>query len=461
MSPRRPPVGPRLRRPGIRARIAGGSFVIALVFCLVAGLVVDHRIQVILRDSTVAVLASDAAPYVESLHREPGEDVDQPGPSQLVAVIAPDGTRSPDTLPTTLPASLLTADAPARPEVTAVGSPATVVRREGVTTPDGVYTVVTARTAADEQATLLRMRLLLIAALAVIALGVLVSALVLTSAALRPVGRLRRSAEHLLESPGDELLPVGPAEDEIAHLARTLNALIGKLRASARRERQMVSDASHELRTPLTILRTRLELARTGERDAAELREDLAGAEASAARLSALVDSLLELSRIEAGEAEPASAAALVAEVQDAVDRAVFRAAGGDVEVLAEEDLHPSTAVFDLAPQDLGRIVDNLVSNALRAVGGSGRITVGLRLREDSLRLTVADTGGGMPEDFLPRALDRFSQGDASRAHGSGAGLGLAIVAAIVEGAGGTIALENLPGEGLVVRIDLPGRATA
>ena len=454
-----------MRHPGIRSRIAGGSFALALLLCLVAGLLVDHRIQAILRDSTEAVLASDAAPYVQALRREPDEEVDQPGPSQQVAVIAPDGTRSPDTLPTTLPSSLVDAASPASTEVSVVGSPAWVVRREPVQTAEGTYTVVSTRPAADERATLLRMRLLLVIALAVIALGVLVSAHLLTSTALRPVRRIRRTAEQLLEAPGVELLPVGPADDEVARLARTLNELITRLRASARRERQMVSDASHELRTPLTILRTRLELARAGERDVDALLADVAGAEASAARLSALVDSLLELSRIEAGQAEPASAEELIEEVRDAVDRAVFRTEGTDVGIAAEEDLGAGGVidgtVFDLGAQDLGRVLDNLVSNALRAVDGRGRITIGLRLREDGLHLSVADTGGGMPPEFVPRALDRFSQGDASRAHGSGAGLGLAIVAAIVEGAGGEVALDNVPGEGLAVRVTVPGRNRA
>ena len=253
----------------------------------------------------------------------------------------------------------------------------------------------------------------------------------------------------------------------------------------------MVSDASHELRTPLAILRTRLEVARSGEPDVERLLADLEGAERSTLRLTALVDSLLELSTIEASSPVGAAAPELIAELREAVDRAVFRAQGRAVEIQEEGDLAAGglaagglaagglaagglaaggleagglaagDAVFAIRPQDFGRAIDNLLNNSLRAVGDRGRITVSLRLGPRSLSLRVTDSGGGMPEDFVGRALDRFSQSDSARSSGNGAGLGLAIVAAIVERAHGTITLDNEPGTGLAVRIDLPGTAPA
>jgi len=444
------------RRLGIGARIAGGSFVIALVICTLAGFGLDLRIQHILRSSSEAVLASEAAPYAEGVRQEPDEEVDPPGPSQEVAVIAPDGTTRLDTLPPELLAAVSAREAPASTEVVVLGSPASIVRIEPVTTSEGVWRIVSARPAADERAVLSQMRLLLALALGVIAIGVLVTALVLTNASLGPVRRIRRTAERLTEEPGDELLPVGPAEDEVARLARTLNELILSLRASARRERQLVSDASHELRTPLAILRARLELARTGSHDEQSLLEDLAGAERAAERLSDLVASLLELSRIEASQSGTATAEELLEEARDAVDRAALRA-GDAVDVRLRERAAPAAGSFAVSAQDMGRALDNLLSNALRAVDGAGRITVSLTIAHGALTLDVVDTGGGMPPEFVPHALERFRQGDESRAGGSGAGLGLAIVAAIVERADGTISLDNRPGEGLRVRLALPG----
>lgn len=93
------------------------------------------------------------------------------------------------------------------------------------------------------------MRGLIIASLAVISYGVLIAALILTSVALHPVRRIWQIARRLIDSPGDEP-SVSSVDDEIGRLARTLNELIGALRASTQREKQLVSDASHELRTP-------------------------------------------------------------------------------------------------------------------------------------------------------------------------------------------------------------------
>ncbi|GAB4095369.1 ATP-binding protein [Brachybacterium horti] len=439
---------------GIGARIAGGSFVIALLICVLAGLLVDLRVQQILRSSSEAVLAGVAAPYAQSVRDEPGEDLDAPGPSQQVAVIDPAGTTHVDTLPTALSEQVRSRTVPADTEVIELGSPEQIVRIQPVTGEGGTWRVVSAVPRSDEAASLTRMRWLLVAVLAVVPIGVCAGALLLTTASLGPVRRIRRTAERLIDQPGDALLPVGPAEDEIARLARTLNVLVERLRTSARRERQMVSDASHELRTPLAVLRARLELARTADQDLPAVREDIAGAERSAERLTELVGSLLELSRIEAADPARADGAELTAEVHEAVDRAGFRA-GPQVDLTAHVRPLPAGALYPLSAADLGRVLDNLLTNALRAVGEEGRVEVTLHGTERGLALTVADSGGGMSEDFAPRALDRFSQADPSRP-GGGAGLGLPIVAAVVARAGGTLDLDNRPGEGLTVRLTLP-----
>ena len=124
---------------------------------------------------------------------------------------------------------------------------------------------------------------------------------------------------------------MGGADDEIERLARTLNDLIRRLRASADRERQLVSDASHELRTPLAILKTQLELARTEASSVEQLVDDIRGAERSADRLTRLVGSLLDLSSLDAAEHPGESSAEdLRSEVEGAVGRARFRAGDGD-----------------------------------------------------------------------------------------------------------------------------------
>jgi signal transduction histidine kinase len=116
-----------------------------------------------------------------------------------------------------------------------------------------------------------------------------------------------------------------------------------------------------------------------------------------------------------------------------------------------------STAGAATMPELLyGRVLDNLLSNALRAVDGDGRVAVTLTRTPSSLVTVVSDDGPGMSPEFLPHAFDRFSQEDDARGSALGSGLGLAIVAAAADAAGGTVALENTIPSGLIVTVTLP-----
>ncbi|MGN6503059.1 MAG: sensor histidine kinase [Pseudolysinimonas sp.] len=445
-----------VRRPGIRARIAGGSFAIAALISVVAGILINAQVERIVREGTEAILRSDGAPYTIAIVNEPGDTFDVPGPAQLVAVINPTGVSDLDTLPAGVLARIdLESDAGATQEVD-VAAGRYLVRVESVDGQGGEWFVVSARRADEQDTVLGQMRTLLIGGLTVITLGVTLASWLLTSASLGPVRRIRRTAQRIMRSPSAELLPVGPSDDEIARLAVTLNELITDLRAAAERERQLVSDASHELRTPLAILRTRLELARSNPGSVDSLIADVESAERSAQRLTRLVESLLQLSQIEAGSTDGRSTGEeLAEEVRDAAGRAEFRATGEQVEVTIDLDVADTTR-YPIRAEDFGRIVDNLTGNALRATGGSGILRIVFAADRASAALVIIDTGGGMDADFVTRARDRFSRADAARTSGDGVGLGLAIVAAIVERADGSLHLDNRPGDGLTVRIELP-----
>ncbi len=457
--------GPTKRMPvsgrvGIRARIAGGSLIIAILLSVVAGIIIDAQIKRIVRDGTVQVLISDSAPYVVALQNEPGEQFDAPGPAQLVAVIDPSSAVQLNTLPDELGESVSRDAVPSGTSMTRAGGVEYVVHASEVAVDNGTWTVVAARPSAGEDTVSDQLRNLLFGLLAVIDLAVGVTAWLLSSAALAPVGRLRESAQSLSTTSGSDLLPVGAANDEIAQLARTLNELIVRLRASADRERQLVSDASHELRTPLAILRTQLELARAEAVSIEQLVRDIEGAERSAGRLASLVSSLLVLSTIEAAESTTAisTAASLEREVAEAVERARFRAIGSQIRVDYTSDSDGDVR-YGVREEDFGRLADNILSNSIAAVGHSGSITVRLASHAEGVTLSVADTGGGLDPAFEPFALERFSRADTARAHNEGAGLGLAIVAAIVARAEGTITLDSTPGVGLTVVVTLPPRA--
>lgn len=447
----------KLSRLSIRARITGGSLLIAILISIVAGIVIYSQVQRIVTDGQVAVLENVEAPYLTALAENPGEEVDAPGPDQLVAVVGPDGVAAVDTLPADLSGmlgSLITESGQTREVV--VGPNTYLVRVTPVETSAGTWHVVSAERSDVEANLLDQVAFLLIASIAVINIAFGAASWFIGSAALRPVERLRRSAARLVSAPGDELLPVGPAQDEIAELANTLNRLIGQLRASAERERQIVSDASHEFRTPLAILQTQLELAQAEASSLSQMQGDVAAAQRTLARLSSLATSMLELSRLDAQPA-PGSAtlAELGAELADAADRGRQRVGGRDIRIDYSTDEESADARVSVGAADFGRVCDNLVDNALAAMGGAGFIALSLSSRGTDVRLRVADTAGGMAPEFVAHAFDRFSRADSART-GGGAGLGLPIVAGIVAVAGGSIALDNRPGEGLTVDVTLP-----
>ena len=448
----------RLNRIGIRARITGGSLLIAILMSVVAGLIIRNQVVHIVYDGEVSVLRSIAAPYKSALTREPTAELDPPGGDQEAAVVNPDGVVVIDTLQRHLRPQLqdlISRDTDTRTVV--AGNLNYLVSVTTVVTLQGTWSIVAARNSDDQTSVLNSVTVLLIVALAIVNLGFGAASWLIGTAALSPVNRLRRSASELAARPGGELLPVGPADDEISQLARTLNELIGELRASADRERQIVSDASHELRTPLAILQTKLELAQSQAATLGQMRTEVASAQQTLQRLSELATSLLVLSRIDAQSARgSATVDELSSELADAADRGRLRVGSGDVVIDFSVEVPPTARPIAVSPHDFGRICDNLVNNALAARPASGRIELALHGRPDGVLLTVDDEAGGMDESFVPHAFDRFARDTVRTSDSVGSGLGLAIVSAIVSVAGGRIALVNRPGVGLRVEIDLP-----
>ena len=442
-----------VNRLSIRTRITVGTLLLAALFFSGTGLVVEGQVERILLSASQEILRTDAAPYEAALQREPGEGLDRPGEGQLVAVLDAHGQIAVSSLPRPLAAMIteLTNLSTHATPVTA-GGVDYLVRTEAVSTATGNWVIVTARTQAAQQLIIMGLRQGLVIGLGLLTLVLAAASWLLVGAALRPVTGMRTSAERLLETRSDELLPVGPAVDEVSALAVTLNRLINDLRTSAERERQLVSDASHELRTPLAIVQAQLELLRTGDRSAID--DDLRSAELATQRLSTLVSSLLELSRLEAsGDAASSTPDELADALTEAVDRCRLLAAGRGATV--DFSISPTGAgTVALFAHDFGRVVDNLVNNSIFA--GADSVIVSLSRDGSALLLEVVDTGPGIPADFLPRAFDRFSRSDAARSSAPGSGLGLSIVAAAVHSAGGTITLAGRLPHGTIAVVRLP-----
>ena len=287
---------------------------------------------------------------------------------------------------------------------------------------------------------------------------------------LRPVESIRSRVAEISASGRGERVPVPEAEDEIARLARTMNAMLARLDAARTAQVAFVGDASHELRSPLSTLSTMLELSSTsGTPVDVETVDELLLPEVE--RMRTMVEDLLLLAKsdergrplrrddVDLDDLVLSEAARLrgLAASGDASGDAGGDAGGLEVSVSVE----PARLVGD--PDALQRVVRNLVDNARR----HARARVALSLTVDrsgagSPRavITVDDDGEGVPPDQRESVFDRFARLDADRARGSGgSGLGLAIVSEITRTHGGAVRAEDAPGGGARFVVELPVEA--
>lgn len=302
--------------------------------------------------------------------------------------------------------------------------------------------------------------LAVVALVGLVAAGVAGAALV--GAALRPLRRVAATASRVAELPlarGEVALAERvPDVDtnphtEVGQVGAALNRMLGHIAGalaarheSETRVRRFVADASHELRTPLAAIRGYAELTRRGRDD---LPDDVAFAmgrvESESKRMTALVEDLLLLARLDAGRQvvhEPVDLARLLA---DAVADA--HAAGPDHRWLLRLPDEPLTALGD--PNQLHQVVANLLTNARTHTPAGTTVTAALAAHgPHAAEVTVTDDGPGIPPRLLPEVFERFARGDSSRSRAAGStGLGLSIVAAVVAAHHGTVQVRSRPGQ--------------
>ncbi|WP_424217169.1 sensor histidine kinase (plasmid) [Streptomyces sp. BI20] len=254
--------------------------------------------------------------------------------------------------------------------------------------------------------------------------------------ALRPVAAIRAELAEITEHDPRRRVPVPASRDEIADLARTANATLERLHTSLQRERRFVADASHELRNPIAALRAHIELA--------SLHPDLlclADLERDSARVQRLVTDLLLLARLDARESTPAR----TVDLAELVRTVTARRGPGRVPVRTE--LPPGPACLAGRPEQLARVLDNLLDNADRHA--ATRVDLALRRTPDgTLALTVTDDGEGVPAEHREAIFTRFTRLDPARARDTGGtGLGLAIAREIAGAHGGTLTAEPPPSD--------------
>ncbi|MEZ0395900.1 MAG: ATP-binding protein [Anaerolineales bacterium] len=260
-----------------------------------------------------------------------------------------------------------------------------------------------------------------------------------------PIQAMTAASQRISEGNYAERVPPGGL-DEIGTLAESFNRMAGKLAQTEALRRQLIGDVAHELRTPLTAIKGSLEGLADGVLPANA--ETFAQLGEEADRLSRLVDDLQELSRVEAGayrlDLAPVSMQAVVEMARRRLARS-FEAKG----VALKVEVPAAEAVVQADADRIGQVLTNLLGNALQYTPAGGQVTVRLEAESAQARLSVTDTGIGIPPEHLPHIFDRFYRVDKSRSRraGGGAGIGLTIARHLVEAHGGRIWAES-EGEG-------------
>lgn len=275
---------------------------------------------------------------------------------------------------------------------------------------------------------------------------------------------LKNAAEKLAEGDLKTRVPV-QGSDEVASLAKAFNRMAEQLQEADQKQRDLdnmrrdlIAWVSHDLQTPLTSMRAILEAVTDGVVDDPEtVKRYLNTAQRDVRSLSALIDDLFQMAQLDAGgfplNREKASLGDLVSDTLES-----FTELAKQNETALEGNVDSEVDPVFMDTQAIGRVLNNLISNALRHTV-RGRVSVWVRRSGRGVEVTVSDTGEGIRAGDLPRIFERFYRGDASRSRNRGtgvAGLGLAIARGIVRAHGGDIRVESQVGKGTQFTFHIP-----
>lgn len=278
---------------------------------------------------------------------------------------------------------------------------------------------------------------------------------------LRPVGEMAETAASITSRSLNERLPRGKADDELAELADAFNSMLVRLETSFEQQERFMADASHELRTPLAIIRGESEVSLLKEkRSESEYRESLDVIRLEAARLSRIVDDLFLLAKADAGGFNPRSRTFYLDEVANECARAVRT-------LIEEKGLQLSVDVenglaFSGDESLIRRLILNLLDNAVKYSSTGGTVGISCGRSENGFLIEVSNTGDPIPETDRDHIFERFFRVDKARshssdyAHGTGAGLGLAIASSIATAHRGKLELLFSDERGTVFRATFP-----
>ncbi len=271
--------------------------------------------------------------------------------------------------------------------------------------------------------------------------------------AIKPVEMISATAARISGGDLSQRINVAETESELGRLAAVLNSTFARLETAFAQQKQFAADAAHELRTPVTVILTQTQLSLNRERTAEDYKQTVIACQRAAQRMRRLIESLLELTRFDAGqEVLKRLPFDLAGTVNESVD--LVKTLADERGVTVSVEVSPLAMTGD--SERLGQVVMNLLTNAIQYNRSGGAVQVTLTRDGDLAVLTVTDTGKGIAAEDLPRVFERFYRADQSRTGSGNSGLGLSICQAIVEAHSGTLEAASEPGTGSRFTLRLP-----
>ena len=274
------------------------------------------------------------------------------------------------------------------------------------------------------------------------------------SRAIRPIDDISATAAKIAAGDLSQRISLTDTENELGRLADVLNSTFARLESAFNNQARFTSDASHELRTPVSTILLQAQTALSRERASSEYRETLEACQRAAQRMRQLIESLLALARLDAGQ-EPlrrdeCDLSAIVARSIELI-RPLATSRGITIQIALSKALCRGDATR------LAQVSDNLLSNAVDYNRAGGEIQIWTENGQGMVTLIVTNTGAGIAAEDLPHIFERFYRADKARTgNGGHSGLGLAITKAIVQAHGGDISVRSELGGRTTITVRLP-----
>jgi heavy metal sensor kinase len=274
--------------------------------------------------------------------------------------------------------------------------------------------------------------------------------------AIKPVANITNAARDISLFHLDKRLAVLEQDDELGQLVQTFNDMIERIQVGVQKIQQFTADASHELRTPLTVLRGEMEVALRKDREVAEYRQVLQSGLQELEWMEKIVNDLLLLSRVDAGELKLKKKPVMMNQfLRQWVNQQKTFAESNGLAINLSIPQSPIRSSID--PDRIKQVLSNIFDNAIKFTPEGGNLSILLSCQSSEILIQCQDTGIGIPQKDLPHIFDRFYRIDKARGrrqHGSG--LGLSISKSLVEAHGGRIEIESSINKGTAVNIWLP-----